>query len=140
MQAKKSKKIRQKREGGKSKIDKILELIPPYPRMVQASTVAKKTGYDQSNITEMAKEQGITVYNVKGIPNLIDKPRRYPSVLIYKDQQPYKSVQDIADASRLTKVPYCTIRRMIINPVLSDKDKKNGGRTTPNGWGFDYLA
>ncbi len=67
---------------------------------------------------------------MNGIPN---------AVLIFKNQFPYKSVATVAEASRLTLVPNMTIKRMIDAPLKKKDDKRNGGRTSPDGWGFDYL-
>lgn len=61
-------------------------------------------------------------------------------VLIYKNQFPFGSVNSPREASKLTKVPYTTILGMINREPKKKADKKNGGYTTPDGWGFDWLA
>ena len=61
-------------------------------------------------------------------------------VLIFKNQFPYRVAKSIREASRLTFVPEVTIRQMIASPLRKKEDKRNGGRTSPDGWGFDYLA
>ena len=61
-------------------------------------------------------------------------------VLIYKNQSPSRVASSIREASRITLVPEVTIRQMIDNPLRKKQDKRNGGRTTPDGWGFDWLA
>ena len=66
--------------------------------------------------------------------------KKYPDILIYKDQQPYKVVRSVRQASKETKVPERTIMRMIREPLKNSVDRINGGRTSPDGWGFDYLA
>ena len=66
--------------------------------------------------------------------------KKYPDILIYKDQQPYKVVRSVRQASKETKVPERTIMRMIRDPLKNSVDRINGGRTSPDGWGFDYLA
>lgn len=64
--------------------------------------------------------------------------KRY--ILIYKDQYPYMVVRSVRQASKETKVSERTIMRMIREPLKNSVDKANGGRTSPDGWGFDYLA
>jgi len=61
-------------------------------------------------------------------------------ILIFKDNFPYKAVSSTIKASFITKVPDTTIRHMIKTPPIKQDDIHNGGRSTPNGWGFDYLA
>ena len=61
-------------------------------------------------------------------------------ILIYKDQYPYMVVRSVRQASKETKVSERTIMRMIREPLKNSVDKANGGRTSPDGWGFDYLA
>ena len=61
-------------------------------------------------------------------------------VLIFKNQYPYRVAKSIREASRLTIVPEVTIRQMIDSPLRKKQDRLNGGRTSPDGWGFDYLA
>ena len=61
-------------------------------------------------------------------------------VLIYKNQFPFGAVSSVAEAAKITLVPQTTIRAMISKEPVKIKDVKNGGRTTPDGWGFDYLA
>ena len=65
--------------------------------------------------------------------------KRYPDILIYKDQYPYKVVRSVRQASKETKVPERTIMRMIRDPLKNSVDRINGGRTSPDGWGFDEL-
>ncbi len=61
-------------------------------------------------------------------------------VLIFKNQFPFGAVSSVAEAAKITLVPQTTIRAMISKEPVKIKDVKNGGRTTPDGWGFDYLA
>ena len=65
--------------------------------------------------------------------------KRYPEILIYKDQHPYKVVRSVRQASLETKVSERTIGRMIREPLKNSADMINGGRTSPDGWGFDEL-
>lgn len=65
--------------------------------------------------------------------------KRYPDILIYKDQYPYKVVRSVRQASKETKVSERTIMRMIREPLKNSVDRMNGGRTSPDGWGFDEL-
>ena len=65
--------------------------------------------------------------------------KRYPDILIYKDQYPYMVVRSVRQASKETKVSERTIMRMIREPLKNSVDKANGGRTSPDGWGFDEL-
>ena len=60
-------------------------------------------------------------------------------ILIYKDQYPYKVVRSVRQASKETKVSERTIVRMIREPLKNSVDRMNGGRTSPDGWGFDEL-
>ena len=61
-------------------------------------------------------------------------------VLIFKNQFPFSAVSSVAEAAKITLVPQTTIRAMIAKEPVKAKDVRNGGRTTPDGWGFDYLA
>jgi hypothetical protein len=61
-------------------------------------------------------------------------------VLIFKDQFPFCVASSVLEASKITLVPPTTIRAMISKEPVKIKDVKNGGRTSPDGWGFDYLA
>ena len=61
-------------------------------------------------------------------------------VLIFKNQFPHTVAKSIREASKLTFVPEVTIRQMIASPLRKKEDRRNGGRTSPDGWGFDYLA
>ena len=61
-------------------------------------------------------------------------------VLIFANQYPYRVAKSIREASKLTSVPEVTIRRMISSLPRKKEDKRNGGCTTPDGWGFDWLA
>jgi hypothetical protein len=65
--------------------------------------------------------------------------KRYPEILIYKDQYPYKAVESVSEASKETLVPVNTIYNMMLLKPKTKQQKKNGGRTTPDGWGFDVL-
>ena len=60
-------------------------------------------------------------------------------VLIFKNQFPFRAVSSVAEAAKITLVPQTTIRAMIAKEPVKIKDVKNGGRTTPDGWGFDWL-
>ena len=61
-------------------------------------------------------------------------------VLIFKNEFPYKSVDSIQQASKITFVPVNTIYDMILLKPETKTEKKNGGRTTPAGWGFDITC
>lgn len=61
-------------------------------------------------------------------------------ILIFKNEFPYKAVATIAEASRVTKVPFMTVKRMIDPRKLNKLEKRNGGRTSPDGWGFDVTC
>ncbi len=66
--------------------------------------------------------------------------RTQNEILIYKNQYPYRAVKTVAQASEITKVPYTTIYSMLNRELKRKEDIKNGGATSPDGWGFDYLA
>ena len=61
-------------------------------------------------------------------------------ILIFVYNKPWKSVKGFEEASRITGVPVYTIKYMINNPPKRPEDIKNGGYSSPEGWGFDYLA
>ena len=65
--------------------------------------------------------------------------KKYPDILIYKDQYPYKVVRSVRQASKETKVSEDAIRIMIRESLKTSVDRINGGRTTPDGWGFDEV-
>lgn len=46
----------------------------------------------------------------------------------------------IEKASKLTGVPVERIRTIIGLRGRTPSERRNGGHTTPEGWGFDYLA
>jgi len=48
--------------------------------------------------------------------------KKYPEILIYKDQYPYKAVRSVRQASKETKVPEGTIRTMIREPLKNAVD------------------
>ena len=60
-------------------------------------------------------------------------------ILIYKNQFPYKAVKNVVQASSLTKVPTSTIHWMLKKELKTRAEIEDGGHTTPDGWGFDYL-
>jgi hypothetical protein len=117
------------------KVDKILQGVPFYPKKVLVWQLAKDVS--QSEIINRAKELGYII-DTRG-DTRISRSNVTP-ILIFKNQYPYKSVNSLDEASCVTKVPKATILRMIASPLLSKEDKRNGGRTTPEGCGFDYLA
>lgn len=43
-------------------------------------------------------------------------------------------------ASKLTGVPIKRIRAIIGLKGKTPSERRNGGHTTPEGWGFDWLA
>ena len=61
-------------------------------------------------------------------------------ILIYKNQYPYKAVKSAAEASSATRVPAVTIYWMLKKELKTMAEIEDGGHTTPDGWGFDYLA
>ena len=61
-------------------------------------------------------------------------------VLIFKNESPYKAVDSVEQASKTTFVPVNTIYNMIVLKPETKKEKKNGGRTSPDGWGFDVTC
>lgn len=119
-----------------TKVDKILQGVPFYPKKIRVSELAQGV-LSQIEIINRAKALGYIVDTTMSDPR-ISKNGEKP-ILIYKNQYPYKSVKSLDEASCETKVPKATILRMISDP-LSEKDKRIGGKTTPNGWGFDWLA
>ena len=70
---------------------------------------------------------------------MTNKEKQKP-VLIFKNQFPYKAVESVSEASKETFVPVNTIYNMILLKPETKKEKKNGGRTTPDGWGFDVTC
>jgi hypothetical protein len=118
------------------KVDKVLQTVPTYPKKIRVSELAKE-GLSQIEIINRAKTLGYIVDTTMSDPR-ISKNGEEP-ILIFKNQYPYKSVKSLDEASCETKVPKATILRMISDP-LSGNDKRIGGKTTPDGWGFDYLA
>lgn len=62
------------------------------------------------------------------------------AVLVYKNNVPYMAVDKIEDASKLTRIPYDQIYRLITSRPKKEEDVEAGGRSTKHGWGFDYLA
>jgi len=60
-------------------------------------------------------------------------------VLIFKNEFPCKAVDSVGQASKITLVPVNTIYNMILLKPKTKEEKKNGGRTSPDGWGFDEL-
>jgi len=118
------------------KVDKILQGVPLYPKKVRVSELTKN-GLSQIEIINRAKALGYVVDTTMSDPRISkDKDQ---GILIFKNQYPYKDVKSILEASKITKVPVRTVRSMI-DGRMGEADKKNGGRTSPNGWGFDYLA
>lgn len=117
-----------------TKVDKILQGVPFYPKKVLVWQLAKDVS--QSEIINRAKALGYII-DTRG-DTRISRTNENP-ILIFKNQYPYKSVKSLDEASCETKVPKATILRMISDP-LSGKDKMIGGKTTPDGWGFDWLA
>ena len=117
-----------------TKVDKILQGVPFYPKKVLVWQLAKDVS--QSEIINRADALGYII-DTRG-DTRISRSNGNP-ILIFKNQYPYKSVKSLDEASCETKVPKATILRMISDP-LSGKDKLIGGKTTPNGWGFDWLA
>ena len=65
---------------------------------------------------------------------------REREILIFVFNKPWKVVKGFKEASRITAVPESTIKHMINNPLKRKEDIKNGGSSSPKGWGFDYLA
>ena len=118
------------------KVDKILQGVPLYPKKVRVSELTKN-GLSQIEIINRAKALGYVVDTTMSDPR-ISKNGEEP-ILIYKNQYPYKSVKTLDEALCETKVSKATILRMI-SGALSEKDKRNGGKTTPDSWGFDYVA
>ena len=132
-----SKKIQKKIEK-MTNIEKLFSLVPMEPMKIRLSSLKDKTGMTEQEILTLARKFGFTVNAVLTDPTIAQK--REKEILIYKDQFPYKVVKGITDASMLTKVPKATIIKMMDCKLTKIEDKKNGGRTSPDGWGFDYLA
>ena len=100
----------------------------------------EKTGFDRAECLKIINRLGLDVYKTqKGVSVTRNPSKRYPDILIYKDQYPYKAVRSVRQASLETKVPTGTIRTMIRETLKNSVDRINGGRTSPAGWGFDYL-
>lgn len=107
-----------------------------YPKKVRVSSLINES-ISQAEIIKYALSLGYIVDTTMSDPRISkDKDQ---GILIFKNQYPYKDVKSILEASKITKVPVRTVRSMI-DGRMGEADKKNGGRTSPNGWGFDYLA
>lgn len=119
--------------------EKMLAFVPDLPAKIRLSVLREKTGMTGQEILTLARKLGFTVNTVLNDPTIAQK-REKKEILIYKNEFPYKAVKGLAEASRLTKVPKTTILSMILSKLPKKKDKENGGRTSPDGWGFDYLA
>jgi hypothetical protein len=61
-------------------------------------------------------------------------------VLIFKNEFPYKMVDSVEQASKITLVPVNAIYNMILLKPKTKEEQKNGGLTTPDGWGFDFTC
>ena len=120
------------------KIENLLSLVPMEPMKTRLSSLKDKTGMTEQEILTLARKFGFTVNTVLTDPTIAQKMEK--GILIYKDEFPYKAVRSVRQASKETKVPERTIMRMIREPLKNSVDKENGGRTSPDGWGFDYVA
>ena len=119
--------------------EKMLKFVPVLPAKIRLSVLREKTGMTVQEILTLARKFGFTVNTVLNDPTIAQK-RETSEILIYKNEFPYKAVKGLTEASKLTKVPETTILSMILAKLTKKEDKKNGGRTSPDGWGFDYLA
>ena len=119
--------------------EKMLKFVPVLPAKIRLSVLREKTGMTVQEILTLARKFGFTVNTILNDPTIAQK-RETSEILIYKNEFPYKAVKGLTEASKLTKVPETTILSMILAKLTKKEDKKNGGRTSPDGWGFDYLA
>jgi hypothetical protein len=119
--------------------EKMLKFVPVLPAKIRLSVLREKTGMTVQEILTLARKFGFTVNTVLNDPTIAQK-RETSEILIYKNEFPYKAVKGLTEASKLTKIPKTTILSMILAKLTKKKEKKNGGLTTPDGWGFDYLA
>ena len=119
--------------------EKMLKFVPVLPAKIRLSVLREKTGMTVQEILTLARKFGFTVNTILNDPTIAQKGGT-SEILIYKNEFPYKAVKGLTEASKLTKIPKTTILSMILAKLTKKKDKKNGGRTTPDGWGFDYLA
>jgi hypothetical protein len=119
--------------------EKMLKFVPVLPAKIRLSVLREKTGMTVQEILTLARKFGFTVNTILNDPTIAQK-RETSEILIYKNEFPYKAVKGLTEASKLTKIPKTTILSMILAKLTKKKDKKNGGITSPDGWGFDYLA
>ena len=123
-----------------TKNDYLLGFVPIYPNRINIKTLMAKTNFDRAECLKIINRLGLDVYKTqKGVSVTRNSSKRYPDILIYKDQYPYKAVRSVRQASKETKVPEGTIRTMIRETLKNPVDRINGGRTSPAGWGFDEL-
>ena len=123
-----------------TKQDYLLGFIPIRPNRINLKTLMAKTGFERAECLEIIERLGLDVYETqKGVSVTRHSSKKYPDILIYKDQYPYKAVRSVRQASKETKVPEGTIRTMIREPLKDSVDRINGGRTSPDGWGFDEV-
>ena len=121
-------------------LEKLLSLVPMEPVKIRLSSLQDKTGMTGKEIIKLSKELEFDVNTRMNNPTISQKRiERSKEILIYKDQFPYKAVKGITEASKLTKVPKTTIINMMARKLTKKDDKEDGGRTSPKGWGFDYL-
>lgn len=120
--------------------DFLLGFVPIHPNRINLKTLMSKTGFEREECLKIINRLGLDVYETqKGVSVTRNSSKRYPDILIYKDQHPYKAVRSVRQASKETKVPEDTIRSMIREPLKNSVDRANGGRTSPAGWGFDEV-
>lgn len=123
-----------------SKQEYLLGFVPIHPNRINLKTLMSKTGFEREECLKIINRLGLDVYETqKGVSVTRHSSKKYPDILIYKDQHPYKTVRSVRQASKETKVPEDTIRTMIREPLKNAVDRVNGGRTSPDGWGFDEL-
>ena len=123
-----------------TKQDYLLGFVPICPNRINLKTLMAKTGFERAECLKIINDLGLDVCETqKGVSVTKNPTRRYPDILIYKDQHPYKAVRSVRQASKETKVPEGTIRTMIREPLKDSVDRINGGRTSPDGWGFDEV-
>ena len=123
-----------------TKSDFLLGFVPIRPNRINLKTLMAKTGFEREECLEIINRLGLDVCETqKGVSVTRDSSKKYPDILIYKDQRPYKTVRSVRQASKETKVPEDTIRTMIREPLKDSVDRINGGRTSPDGWGFDEV-